>query len=488
MFDNILQKALKEMWVVAPENRQEPVVADFSSLNPVVKFPKWFQDQSFHPIPSTWENGELRYVLPNYDFGQTFSNMHFVSHSDLDDLVVEVGLNGKFTGLLPWGNIGTYNKGLPVAFASYTQALRDRTVRERYAFGDNLNPTLDEVHHHRRLISNINMLHYPAVLLDKMQKQETDIPADMQINVTFTHSTGDSFVVPYEQVWSNEGWGEWDFEIENSYVQTLSGSMSSAQVLRNLHEYDVDISVENAPVDWADIVYVAAHRGGIQTTLESAMLAQKLGANTQILGISASRTHEGDKSTNPVDDVILSKPKGFNETGKYSNQFGEYLIGPNVEFINKHLTVYQPHDFNLKDADFVDIVDPMLATGFSTAKIAQELNSFGVDYEKISSIHQFAGGCKAMEVINEISDSQMSVYTVAWDNSWLSNNDYILPGFGDAGDDQFGNHLFDSPQDTLDAFSELMMLYEFKHDSSPLMKDILNSYALQITGEELILN
>jgi len=81
------------------------------------------------------------------------------------------------------------------------------------------------------------------------------------------------------------------------------------------------------------------------------------------------------------------------------------------------------------------LVDPMLATGHSTAAAIDILNKRGIDDENIRMMCLVAAPEGIRVVIN--AHPKVPIYAASLD-SHLNENAYIVPGLGDAGDRLFG--------------------------------------------------
>lgn len=87
---------------------------------------------------------------------------------------------------------------------------------------------------------------------------------------------------------------------------------------------------------------------------------------------------------------------------------------------------------DVKDRDFI-IVDPMLATGGSSAAALTLLKEKGVKHMKLMCLVAAPEGVK---VVNE-EHPDVPIYVAALDDH-LNDHGYIVPGLGDAGDRIFG--------------------------------------------------
>lgn len=87
---------------------------------------------------------------------------------------------------------------------------------------------------------------------------------------------------------------------------------------------------------------------------------------------------------------------------------------------------------DISDRDVL-IVDPMLATGGSATAAIQFLKNYGCKSIKLMNIIAAPEGIAAVE--KEHPD--VDIYVAAVDKG-LNENDYIIPGLGDAGDRIFG--------------------------------------------------
>lgn len=87
---------------------------------------------------------------------------------------------------------------------------------------------------------------------------------------------------------------------------------------------------------------------------------------------------------------------------------------------------------DVKDRDFI-VVDPMLATGGSSAAALTLLKEKGVKHMKLMCLVAAPEGVK---VVNE-EHPDVPIYVAALDDH-LNDHGYIVPGLGDAGDRIFG--------------------------------------------------
>lgn len=89
-----------------------------------------------------------------------------------------------------------------------------------------------------------------------------------------------------------------------------------------------------------------------------------------------------------------------------------------------------PDDVSERD---VIIIDPMLATGKTAVSAINEVKTFGVKHIKFMCIIASPQGIAAIEK----SHPDVDIYCGVMDQG-LNENNYIIPGFGDAGDRIFG--------------------------------------------------
>lgn len=87
---------------------------------------------------------------------------------------------------------------------------------------------------------------------------------------------------------------------------------------------------------------------------------------------------------------------------------------------------------NLSEADVI-LIDPMLATGCSSAEAASQLKKAGANRIRFVCLIAAPEGVK---VFNE-AHPDVDIYTASVDEK-LNENAYIVPGLGDAGDRYFG--------------------------------------------------
>jgi uracil phosphoribosyltransferase len=110
-----------------------------------------------------------------------------------------------------------------------------------------------------------------------------------------------------------------------------------------------------------------------------------------------------------------------------------------------HVGLYRDHDTKRPVEYFVKLpdpegrifilVDPMLATGHSSAAAADTLNKRGVSDDNIRMMVLVAAP-EGVRVFHK-AHPKIPVYAAALD-SHLNENAYIVPGLGDAGDRLFG--------------------------------------------------
>ncbi|WP_027122531.1 uracil phosphoribosyltransferase [Metamycoplasma spumans] len=92
--------------------------------------------------------------------------------------------------------------------------------------------------------------------------------------------------------------------------------------------------------------------------------------------------------------------------------------------------------FKIPDVDkksTIIVVDPMLATGTSASDAIYKLRSLGFENIKLVCL---VGVDKGLEKIQE-NHPNVDIYLAAKDE-YLNENNYIIPGLGDAGDRIFG--------------------------------------------------
>ncbi len=100
---------------------------------------------------------------------------------------------------------------------------------------------------------------------------------------------------------------------------------------------------------------------------------------------------------------------------------------------------FEPHTYFYKmpqvDKDsYIFVVDPMLATGNSAIDAIKKLQEEG--YSNIQLVC-LVGSPEGVEKINKEFNSKINIYLAALDEK-LNENNYIVPGLGDAGDRLFG--------------------------------------------------
>lgn len=98
----------------------------------------------------------------------------------------------------------------------------------------------------------------------------------------------------------------------------------------------------------------------------------------------------------------------------------------------EYLVKIPPH----KNALFI-LIDPMIATGYSASYAIEALTRRGVLEENIIFLALVASP-EGMEVIRT-KHPTLPIYLASLD-SHLNDDDYIIPGLGDAGDRLFGTH------------------------------------------------
>jgi len=87
---------------------------------------------------------------------------------------------------------------------------------------------------------------------------------------------------------------------------------------------------------------------------------------------------------------------------------------------------------NLGEADVI-LIDPMLATGCSSAEAATQLKNGGAEHIRFVCLIAAPEGLGAFGQVHP----DIPIYTAAVDEK-LNENAYIVPGLGDAGDRYFG--------------------------------------------------
>lgn len=100
---------------------------------------------------------------------------------------------------------------------------------------------------------------------------------------------------------------------------------------------------------------------------------------------------------------------------------------------------YEPHTYfykmpNVKKDSYIFIVDPMLATGNSAIDAIKKLQENGYSNIQLVSL---VGSPEGVEKINKEFNSKIKIYLASLDER-LDENNYVVPGLGDAGDRLFG--------------------------------------------------
>ncbi len=120
----------------------------------------------------------------------------------------------------------------------------------------------------------------------------------------------------------------------------------------------------------------------------------------------------------------------------------ELLPDARVGFIGvkREETTLSPHTYlqslppNLGDFEII-VIDPMLATGGSTAAVLDLLIAQGARHLRVVNVLAAPEGVRHLEK----QHPNVPVFTAALDRQ-LNDRGYILPGLGDAGDRLFGTY------------------------------------------------
>ena len=120
----------------------------------------------------------------------------------------------------------------------------------------------------------------------------------------------------------------------------------------------------------------------------------------------------------------------------------ELLPDARVGFIGvkREETTLSPHTYlqslppNLGDFEII-VIDPMLATGGSTAAVLDLLIAKGARHLRVVNVLAAPEGVRHLEK----QHPNVPVFTAALDRQ-LNDRGYILPGLGDAGDRLFGTY------------------------------------------------
>ncbi|MDJ1645978.1 uracil phosphoribosyltransferase [Mycoplasma phocimorsus] len=100
---------------------------------------------------------------------------------------------------------------------------------------------------------------------------------------------------------------------------------------------------------------------------------------------------------------------------------------------------FEPHTYfykmpQVEKDSYIFVVDPMLATGNSAIDAIKKLQEDG--YSNIQLVC-LVGSPEGVEKVNKEFNSKINIYLAALDEK-LNDDNYIVPGLGDAGDRLFG--------------------------------------------------
>lgn len=84
----------------------------------------------------------------------------------------------------------------------------------------------------------------------------------------------------------------------------------------------------------------------------------------------------------------------------------------------------------------VMLTDPMLATGNTLVFCIDELLNWGVEPENIRTLHVLASRQGVQQMLEK--HPKVQVFTVGYDEADLTDEGFIYPGLGDAGDRYYG--------------------------------------------------
>lgn len=159
----------------------------------------------------------------------------------------------------------------------------------------------------------------------------------------------------------------------------------------------------------------------------------------------------------PLEDVVIETPMGKSTQKTLSGKkvaiipilrAGIGMVDGILELIPAakvgHVGLYrdeetlQPHEYFVKLPEDIAsrqlfVVDPMLATGGSAIMAIDSLKERGASNIKFVCLVAVPEGVKALQEAHPDVD----IYTAALDER-LNEDDYIVPGLGDAGDRLFG--------------------------------------------------
>ncbi len=235
-------------------------------------------------------------------------------------------------------------------------------------------------------------------------------------------------------------------------IPTLSGGLSNAGIA-SLDDFVVEGSLP------LNVGIVAVHRAGILPSLVLADLIRNLGGNADIIGVDAKRHNGGGSHFSPVQGAYLVAPGGYQDS-THSVRRGEFVLP------SEKLAEYQA----------ILIPDPMLAKFVSVQATAKGLREFVPASTPIFAISLFAGGYSGIKLAEDLG---IHALVAAHDQCDLTDNGYIQPGLGDAGDKTVGYQADKTPvKDTFE------ILANFR-DNMPGLESIASRYALQICGREL---
>lgn len=349
--------------------------------------------------------------------------------------------------------IGTYNVGLPPLIATVMQQLRDSKV----------NPENSEnVRNFQRGIAQVTQLVTPLIVADVIcRKYEASTPAEIECEIKYHKGT---LNINYEQAMGNQ-----ITEVRNkrNKVTTLSGYHSLATIADlNIEKIAMraevplgDLIVEERPLR---VAFLAIHRGGVLPSLVAADLAQEMGCEAYIVGVDAKRRAGGAAHSGRVVGIDLKKPDGYT-----ASEYSE-LVSDTYVFPKKY-----------EKPDVLVVIDPMLATGLSSREAIEGcLETLDLKPKDVYCTSFFAGGYKGMQTL---MDAGYTVHIVAHDQLPLNQNDYIIPGLGDAGDKMSGIVM---GQDVKHIY-QLLKSMEHLVEANAVSMERLEVYSRQMTGKRL---
>jgi uracil phosphoribosyltransferase len=349
--------------------------------------------------------------------------------------------------------IGTYNLGLPPLIATVMQGLRDKRVNPE-------NP--EDVRNFQQGIAQVTQLVTPLILADVIcRKYNTATPAEIECKIE--HKKG-TLKIDYEEAIGSQITG---VKNKRNKVTTVSGYHSLATI--------ADLSIEEVemrakiPLGYLieesralRVAFLAIHRGGMLPSLVAADLAKEMGCEAYVIGVDAKRRAGGAAHSGRVVGIDLKKPDGY-AASSYSQLVADAYVFP----------------ADYEKPDVLVVIDPMLATGLSSREAIRGcLETLALKSSDVYCASFFAGDYRGIKTLLEPG---FNVHIVAHDQMPLTENDYIVPGLGDAGDKMSG---IIEGRDVKDAYTLLKSMEHLVNEKAVSMQQ-LESYARQMTGRRL---